>query len=112
MVIVVLVALNQSQLEHGLACTYGPARSLSTWAAASRVHTAGTSTRVLTLTHASGLGGGGCPFSSAGMRVADEEAQAEGSVETGASVDSGLFAGRMKLEAERERDVDEKAGVV
>ena len=33
-VIVVLVALNQSQLEHGLAGTYGPARSLSTWAAA------------------------------------------------------------------------------
>ncbi|KAM5545691.1 hypothetical protein V8D89_000729 [Ganoderma adspersum] len=121
MVIVVLVALNRSQLEHGLACTHGPARSLLTWAVASHPHphphTGGTATRVLTLTHASGLGGGGCPFSSAGTRVGDEEeARGEGSVETHASVDSGLFAGQLKHEGERGRehdgDVDEKAGAV
>ncbi|PIL34692.1 hypothetical protein GSI_03472 [Ganoderma sinense ZZ0214-1] len=117
MVIVVLVALNQSQLEHGLACTQGPARSVSTWAVAScsYPHTAGTSTRVLTLTHASGLGGG--PFSSGATR----EAQTDGldiadSVETRTSVDSGPFAGQLKLEGdrarEREQDADEKAAAV
>ncbi len=106
MVIVVLVALNQSQLEHGLACSH-PARSVSTWAVASPSHPHTTSTRVLTLTRPSGLVG--CPFSSGGTRIGDEEAPAGGSVETRASVDSGPFARQRKGEWD---DADEKAAAV
>ncbi|KAI1793628.1 hypothetical protein LXA43DRAFT_941906 [Ganoderma leucocontextum] len=106
MVIVVLVALNQSQLEHGLTRSQQlDRRSLSTWAVASRSYAHTASTRVWT--RASGLGG--CPISSAGTRVGDEETvHQEGIVETRSSMESDPLARQMK----GDQDADDKASAV
>ena len=98
MVIVVLVALNQSQLEHGLARSqHFGGRTVSTWAATSRSLAPAVSTRVVTTTHPSRLSG--CPFSSGGTHVADSEAQMEAG-----SVESDVFARERKSEGDVDRD--------
>ena len=74
MVIVVLVAVNKSQLEHGLAQSQ---MTVSAWAVASRPRTHVISTQLHTRASEAG-----CPFSSRVTRAGDEEAQVESSVET------------------------------
>ena len=97
MVIVVLVALNQSQLEQGLANTR-PEPLVLLWSAPSRsrLHTISISMRVLPSSQASGLVV--LPFSPKGTSVSAEEVQQEGGVEMGAGVDSGPFSPDAKLE--------------
>ncbi|TBU27650.1 hypothetical protein BD311DRAFT_760143 [Dichomitus squalens] len=74
MVIVVLVAVNKSQLEHGI--TRGQ-MSISTWGVASGPHAHDISSHRMTQ-----LSEGGCPFASRITRTGEEEAQVGSSVDT------------------------------
>ena len=95
--VVVFVALNQSQLERGLANTrHEPSVLIRAATSRSRPHTTSIFTRVLPSSQASGLVV--LLFSPEGTGVGAEEAQEEGSVEMGAGVDSGPFSPDAKLE--------------